>query len=82
MGDRITYVGLDLHKEGIVVDVTENGVRGEVWEYSRSPHLAGRLCHASKTPPGNWATGCKVLRKLALPLDYSCGKSWCKCDCS
>jgi integrase len=28
--DRITYVGLDVHKEGIVVAVAEGGVRGEV----------------------------------------------------
>ena len=32
MGDRITYVGLDVHKEGIVVAVAEGGIRGEVRE--------------------------------------------------
>jgi len=35
MGDRITYVGLDVHKEGIVVAVAEGGMRGEVREYGR-----------------------------------------------
>jgi len=35
MGDRITYVGLDVHKEGIVVAVAEGGIRGEVREYGR-----------------------------------------------
>ena len=35
MGDRITYVGLDVHKEGIVVAVAEGGVRGEVREHGR-----------------------------------------------
>ena len=35
MGDRITYVGLDAHKEGIVVAVAEGGLRGEVREYGR-----------------------------------------------
>lgn len=35
MGDRITYVGLDVHKEGIVVAVAEGGLRGEVREYGR-----------------------------------------------
>src|SRR6516162_3562971 len=35
MADRITYVGLDVHKEGIVVAVAEGGLRGEVREYGR-----------------------------------------------
>jgi len=51
LGDRITYVGLDVHKEGIVVAVAEGGVRGEVREYGRIANtptalrrLAGKLC--------------------------------------
>jgi len=35
MGDHIRYVGLDVHKEGIVVAVAEGGARGEVREYGR-----------------------------------------------
>jgi transposase len=35
MADRITYVGLDVHKEGIVVALATGGVRGEVREYGR-----------------------------------------------
>jgi transposase len=35
LGDRITYVGLDVHKDGIVVAVAEGGVRGEVRDYGR-----------------------------------------------
>ena len=35
MGDRITYVGLDVHKAGTVVAVAEGGLRGEVREYGR-----------------------------------------------
>jgi transposase len=35
MADRITYVGLDVHKEGIVVSVAAGGLRGEVREYGR-----------------------------------------------
>ncbi len=35
MGDRITYVGLDVHKEGIVVAGAEEGIRGEVWKHGR-----------------------------------------------
>ena len=50
MGDRITYVGLDVHKAGIVVTVAEGGIRGEVREYGRITNtpaaldrLAGKL---------------------------------------
>jgi transposase len=50
LGDRITYVGLDVHKEGIVVAVAEGGARGEVREYGRIANtpaalrrLAGKL---------------------------------------
>src|SRR5215813_6544795 len=44
VGDRITYVGLDVHKEGIVVAVAEGGLRGEVREYGRiaDPTLVAR----------------------------------------
>jgi len=35
VGDRITYVGLDVHKEGIVVAVAEDGLRGDVRDYGR-----------------------------------------------
>ena len=34
-GHRITHVGLDVHKEGIVVTLAEGGLRVEIWEYSR-----------------------------------------------
>ena len=43
MADRITYVGLDVHKEGIVVAVAEGGLRGEVREYGRIGNTAGAL---------------------------------------
>ena len=35
VGDRITYVGLDVHKDGIVVALAEDGLRGEVRDYGR-----------------------------------------------
>lgn len=43
MGDRITYVGLDVHKEGIVVAIAEGGLRGEVREYGRIANTATAL---------------------------------------
>jgi transposase len=43
VGDRITYVGLDVHKEGIVVAVAEDGVRGEVREYGRIANTPAAL---------------------------------------
>ena len=43
MGDRITYVGLDVHKDGVVVAVAEGGIRGEVREYGRIANTAAAL---------------------------------------
>ena len=43
MGDRITYVGLDVHKEGIVVAVAEEGIRGEVRKHGRIANTATAL---------------------------------------
>src|SRR6202171_4631173 len=43
MSDRITYVGLDVHKESIVVAVAAGGLRGEVREYGRIANTAAAL---------------------------------------
>src|SRR5712671_7308661 len=43
MADRITYVGLDVHKENIVVAVASGGLRGEVREYGRIANPATAL---------------------------------------
>src|SRR5215813_10429530 len=48
LADRITYVGLDVHKDGIVVAVAEGGLRGEVRDYGRianTPAALRRLAH-------------------------------------
>src|ERR1700724_3714538 len=43
MADRITYVGVDVHKESIVVAVASGGLRGEVREYGRIANTATAL---------------------------------------
>ena len=43
MGDRITYVGLDVHEDGVVVAVAEGGIRGEVRECGRIANTAAAL---------------------------------------
>jgi transposase len=43
MADRITYVGLDVHKESIVVAVAAGGLRGEVREYGRIANTSAAL---------------------------------------
>ncbi len=43
MADRITYVGLDVHKESIVVAVAAGGLRGEVREYGRIANTPAAL---------------------------------------
>ena len=43
MVDRITYVGLDVHKESIVVAVASGGLRGEVREYGRIANTSTAL---------------------------------------
>ncbi|MBV9826483.1 MAG: hypothetical protein JO001_12560, partial [Alphaproteobacteria bacterium] len=43
MADRISYIGLDVHKESIVVATASSGLRGEVREYGRIANTATAL---------------------------------------
>ena len=43
MADRISYIGLDVHKESIVVAVASGGLRGEVREFGRIANTATAL---------------------------------------
>ena len=43
MGDRISYVGLDVRKDTIVVAVAEDEARGEVREYGRMANTPAAL---------------------------------------
>jgi hypothetical protein len=46
MGEHITFIGLDVHKETITVALAETGVRGDVREYGRianTPEALTRL---------------------------------------
>jgi hypothetical protein len=42
-GDRTTYVGLDVHKDGIVVALAEGGLWGEVRDYGRIANTPAAL---------------------------------------
>ncbi len=48
MADRITYVGLDVHKDSIVVAVAAGGLRGEVREYGRIANTSAALEFAAQ----------------------------------
>ena len=43
MQKAITYVGLDVHKDSIVVALAEIGLRGGVREYGRVPNAPSAL---------------------------------------
>src|SRR5271165_1741087 len=43
MADRIIYVGLDVHKDGIVIAIADGGLRGELRDYGRIANTAAAL---------------------------------------
>jgi transposase len=56
MADRITYVGLDVHKESVVVATAASGLRGEVRVYGRIANTATALDRLLKKLGGDGAT--------------------------
>jgi len=53
MAERISYVGLDVHKDSIVVAVASGGLRGEVREYGRIANTAAALDRLSRKLGGD-----------------------------
>src|ERR1700731_438802 len=68
VGDRITYVGLDVHKAGIVVAVAEGGLRGEVREYGRIANTAGALDRLMRQLGGEGVEASVLLRGRPVRL--------------
>ena len=71
MADRITYVGLDVHKERIVVAVAEGGLRGEVREYGRIANTAAALDRLVRKLGGDGVKPAVLLRSGAVRLRHS-----------
>jgi hypothetical protein len=59
MADRITYVGLDVHKERIVVAVASGGLRGRCW------NTAG-----SQTQRRRWTVCCTSFVARGCPCGF------------
>ena len=51
MADRISYVGLDVHKDAIVVAAAGGGRRGEVREYGRIANTSAALDRLQRKLP-------------------------------
>jgi transposase len=56
MADRITYVGLDVHKETIVVAAAGGGLRGDVREYGRIANTSAALDRLLRNLGGDGVT--------------------------
>jgi hypothetical protein len=70
LGDRITYIGLDVHKDGIVVAVAEGGLRDEVRGAGTAPRASAALGVSVAPRLPLWAPG---MDQGAPPL--ACGSA-------
>jgi hypothetical protein len=52
LADRITYVGLDVHKAGMVVAVADGGLCGAVREHGRIANTPAALAAIGSRPIG------------------------------
>jgi transposase len=67
MEDCIRYVGLDVHKEGIVVAVAEDGARGEVREYGRIANTPPALDRMSRKRGSAAPTSTVIPSRMPAP---------------
>jgi transposase len=77
MDKFITYVGLDVHKDTIVIAIAESGKRGEVREYGKIPNTPAAL----KTAAAKLARGGSELRFCyeAGPCGYGIQRQLAAC---
>jgi hypothetical protein len=67
VGDRITYVGLDVHNEGIVVAIAEGSSRGKAREYGRIANTATALDRLMR-----WLRFCYEEGRAAMAFTVTC----------
>ena len=75
MADRISYVGLDVHKDGIVVAIAVGGRRGEVSEYGQIANTAAALERLVRKLGGSMARPCDFAMRrgrAAMAFSVSC----------
>lgn len=73
MADRITCVGLDVHKDGIVVAIADGGLRGEVREYGRIANTAAALDRLARKLGGDGQCFGSVTKQGRAAMAFNVG---------